>query len=162
MLTTPVREAIRRGLAVAAVVWLALSIEIVLSNVVLASPQDDDDGIAVGLSYLAVFTSFLVIGRLAAHVAHGWRPFALAGAVAGAFIGSFTAGTFFAVDNIFLSTISQQQTKIDGLAASGMTSMRAYVNHSLIGPLIFWTVLFAVFGAVLAVAGGFSARPKPA
>jgi uncharacterized membrane protein YeiB len=73
---------------------------------------------------------------------------------AGGFLGIFSAGTFFAIDNNFLSIVSKQQTKIDGLAQSGMTSMRAYLNHNLIGPLVFWTVGFAVLGAVLAVAGG--------
>jgi hypothetical protein len=36
---------------------------------------------------------------------------------------------------------------------------RAYLNQGLIGPLVFWTVSFAVLGAVLAVAGGVSAGP---
>ena len=154
----PVRAALRRALMVAAIVWLALSVEIVLSNVVFADPQGDD-GPWPAISYLAGFAALFVTGRLAARVAAGWRTHALAGGIAGALIGSLTAGTFFAVDNIFLSTISLQQTKIDGLAQSGMTSMRAYLNQGLIGPLVFWTVSFAVLGAVLAVAGGVSVGP---
>jgi hypothetical protein len=155
----PVRAAIRRALIVAAIMWLALSVEIVLSNVVFASPPSNDDGPWPAISYLIGFASFWLVGRLAAKVATGWRVHALAGAIAGAVLGISTAGTFFAVDNIFLSIVSQQQSKIDGLAQSGMSSMRAYLNHDLIGPLVFWTVSFAVLGAVLAVAGGATVHP---
>ncbi|HKD96937.1 MAG TPA: hypothetical protein VKB69_04970, partial [Micromonosporaceae bacterium] len=102
-MTSPVRVAIRRAVLVAAIVWLALSVSIVLSNVVFPRPQDDDS-VAIVAAYLAVFVSLLVTGRLAAEVTADRRTQALAGAVAGALIGSFTAGTFFAVDNIFLST----------------------------------------------------------
>ena len=101
-------------------------------------------------------------GSLAAKVATGWRIHALAGAIAGAVLGVFSAGTWFAVDNIFLSIVSKQQTKIDGLAQSGMSSMRAYLNHNLIGPPVFWTIGFAVLGAVFAVAGGATVHPSRA
>jgi hypothetical protein len=158
----PVRAAIRRALIVAAILWLVFSVGIVLSNVVFPRPQSNDDGPWPAIAYLVGFAAFWLVGRLAAKVAAGWRIHALAGAIAGAFLGIFSAGTFFAIDNIFLSIVSQQQTKIDGLAQSGMGSMRAYLNHDLIGPLVFWTVGFAVLGAVLAVAGGATVHPTRA
>jgi hypothetical protein len=134
----------------------------VLSNVVFAHPQSDDDGPWPATAYLVGFAAFWFVGRLAAKVATGSRIHALAGAIAGAVLGIFNAGTWFAIDNIFLSIISKQQTKIDGLAQSGMSSMRADLNHNLIGPLVFWTVGFAVLGAVLAIAGGATVHPTEA
>lgn len=157
-MSSSARAAVRRALVVAGIVWLILSVVIVLSNVVFASAQDDD-GPWVVAGYLAVFASFLIVGRLAARDTPDRRIHAVAGAVAGAVTGILVTGTFFAVDNIFLSTISKQQTKIDGLAQSGMTSMRTYVNQGLIGPLVFWTIGFAVIGAMLAMAGAASGRP---
>jgi len=55
------RKAIRRGVLIAVLCWLGLSVEIVLSNVVFPS-QRDNDGVSVLLSYLGVFAvSFLAL-----------------------------------------------------------------------------------------------------
>jgi hypothetical protein len=158
---SPVRMALRRATAVAAVAWLVLSVGIVLSNVVFPSPTDDNDGPLVLASYLGVFVALVVVGRLAGQVTTSPRVHVLAGTVAGALIGAFTAGTFFAMDNIFLSIVSQQQSHITGFAESGMSSMRDYLNHTLVGALVFWTILFGVLGAGLAAAGGATVR-RPA
>jgi hypothetical protein len=152
-MSSSVRAAVRRAIVVAAVVWLVFSVGVVLSNVVFARVQGDD-GVEVLAAYSLLFVAFMVTGRHAARVGGGSGIQALSGAVAGTLIGSFTAGTFFAVDNIFLSIVATQQSKIDGFAHSGMTSMREYLNHDLIGPLVFWTVAFGVFGAVFAMVGG--------
>jgi hypothetical protein len=157
-MSSPVSAALRRAVVVAAVVWLALSVEIVLSNVVFVPVPDDDDGVWAIAGYGLVFAALMIIGRHAARIGGGSGVQALSGAVAGALIGSFIAGTFFAVYNVFLTTVAKQQSKIDGLAQSGMTSMREYLNASLVGPLVFWTVAFAVFGAVFALVGGMTVR----
>jgi hypothetical protein len=67
-------------------------------------------------------------------------------------------GTFAVVDNAFLDTISQQQAKIDGLAHSGMTSMRAYVNSGLAVGAFTLAVFFGAAGAGLGVLGGLLGR----
>lgn len=153
-MTPSVRAALRRAALVAVTVWVVLSVAILATNVVFPHPQSDDDGVGLALGYLAVFVGLVCCGILAARAATSWRIQALAGAVAGALIGALTAGTFFAMDNLFLSTIAQQQTKIAGLAHSGMSSMREYLNTSLLGALVAWTLEFAVLGAGLAAAGG--------
>jgi hypothetical protein len=158
-MTAPASAAMRRAVIVAAITGMALAIGVVLSNVVFANPSNDDDGFWPIVAYAAVFAAFLLTGHLAARVDAGPRIQAFAGAVAGALIGILTTGAFFAVDNIFLSVVAKQPSKIDGLAHSGMTSMREYLNASLVGPLVFWTVGFAVFGAILAIIGGAFARP---
>lgn len=151
------RVAIGRAAIVAVIVWAALSTEIVLSNVVFPS-RDDNDGLSVVVSYLGVFAALAFTGRLAARTATGWRDLATAGATAGALIGALTIGTFFFVDNVFLDIVSQQQTKIDGLAHSGMTSMRAYINDGLLVSMAALTIFFGAAGAGLAVVGGLATR----
>lgn len=156
-----IRAALRRAVAVAAVVWAALSVEIVLSNVVFPSAGDDDAFAVVG-SYLTVFAALAATGFLVGRTASSWRVLALAGAVAGGLIGVLTIGTYFAVDNAFLGTIGQQQSKIDGLAGSGMSSMRAYVNLSLLPALGGLSTFLAIAGAFLANAGGRLAAARQA
>jgi hypothetical protein len=155
------RAAVGRGAIVALVVWVALSVEIVLSNVVFPS-GGDNDGLSVLISYLGVFAALAFTGRLAARTATDWRGLAAAGATAGALIGALTVATFFVVDNVFLDIVSRQQTKIDGLAGSGMTSMRAYINDGLLLSLAALTIFFGAAGAGLGVVGGVVTRARRA
>ena len=157
--TRPTGNPIWRGVLVALVVWVGLSIEIVLSNVVFPS-REDDDAVSVLIAYLCVFVALGITGILVARTGRGWRAAAAAGAVAGALIGALTIGTFFFVDNVFLETISQQQAKIDGLARSGQTSMRAYVNSGLTGAAVGLTIFFGIVGAALAGVAGYASQPR--
>jgi hypothetical protein len=54
-----------------------------------------------------------------------------AGATAGLVLAVLGMGTFAVIDNAFLSIVSRQQAKVAGFRASGMSSMRAYVNADL-------------------------------
>ena len=156
------RSAIKRGLLVATLVSLVVSTGIVLTNVVLPSPTDDDTVIVVG-SYLGIFAAFLLIGVLADRAGAGRRGLVLAGLVAGVMIGLVIITTFIVVDNVWLDIVSQQQSKIDGFARSGETSMRAFINRGLIGPGIFFTVVFGGLGAILSLIGGLIGhRPEHA
>ncbi|RZU01938.1 hypothetical protein EV645_8054 [Kribbella rubisoli] len=150
--------ALRRAFLAAGIVWVALSIEIVLSNVVFPTTEDTD-GASVLISYLAVFGAFVIIGVLTARVTSDWRVLALAGGTTGVVIGALTIGTYAVIDNVFLDVISRQQAKIDGLAGSGYTSMRTYVNLSLLFGAGLLSVFLGVVGAGLAVTGGL-ARPR--
>jgi hypothetical protein len=151
--------ALRRALPVAGIVWVALSIEIVLSNVVFPTTEDND-GTSVLISYLAVFSALLIIGVLAARVTSDWQVLALAGGIAGALIGALTIGTYAVIDNVFLDVIGRQQPKIDGLAGSGFSSMRTYVNFSLLFGAGLLSAFLGVAGAGLAVAGGLAIRSR--
>ncbi|HZM84814.1 MAG TPA: hypothetical protein VFC19_54525 [Candidatus Limnocylindrales bacterium] len=151
------RAALRRGTTVGLIVSAVLAAEIVLSNVVFPS-TDDNDGLSVLVSYLGIFVALCYTGVLAAKVTTRLRDLALAGAVAGALIGLLAIGTFIVVDNVFIDIVSQQQSKIDGLANSGMTSMRDYINASLRGALIAMTLFLAAAGAGLATVFGTAAR----
>lgn len=59
------RRAIARGMLIAGTVWLGLSAEIVVVNVVLPS-KTDDDGASVLISYLCIFAALYLTGMLAA------------------------------------------------------------------------------------------------
>jgi hypothetical protein len=151
----PHRRAIGAALVAAAIAWAALSAEIVLTNVVFPS-RTDDDAAPVLVSYLCIFATLFLVGRLAARAGAGAGTQVLAGILAGALIGAATVATFAVVDNVWLDIVSRQQTKIDGFAHSGAASMRAYVNEGLVGAALFLTVALAAFGALLARAGGLS------
>jgi hypothetical protein len=158
------RRAIRRGTLIAGTIWLGLSVEILVANVVLPS-KSDDDAVAVLTSYLCIFAALFLTGMLAARDGAGRRGQVLAGLVAGAMIGALTTGTFAVVDNLWLDVVAQQQSKIDGFAHSGAGSMREFINHGLIGVAVFLTVGLGALGAALSWAGGLVGRepllPRP-
>ena len=154
------RRAIKRGALIAAIIWLGLSVEIVLSNVVFPS-KNDDDTISVLVSYLCVFAGLLLTGTAAARDGTGRKRLALAGFIAGTMIGAMTVTTFAVVDNVWLDVIGQQQAKIDGFAHSGAASMREYINNGLVGAAVFLTVALGVFGAALSLVGGLVGREPP-
>jgi len=145
--------AIRRAALIAGTIWLGLSAEILLSNVVFPS-RTDDDAIPVLVSYLCIFAALFLTGLLAARAGAGRRTQVLAGVIAGSLIGALTVASFAVADNVWLDIVAQQQTKIDGFARSGAGSMREYINHQLIGTAVGLTVGLGVFGAALAWAGG--------
>jgi NO-binding membrane sensor protein with MHYT domain len=152
------RSALRWAVGLALSVWAALAAVIVLTNVVFPS-RTDNDGISVLLGYLGIFAALYYTGVRAARVTPSRWIAVISGAIAGALIGFLTIATFLAVDNTFLDIVSQQQSKIDGLANSGMTSMRDYINASLLPGLGFLSVALAVLGAGLAFLGsGFHPR----
>jgi hypothetical protein len=147
------RRAVGRGTLIAATVWLGLSAEILVVNVVVPS-KTDDDAVSVLISYLCIFAALFLTGMRAARDGAGRKGQVLAGLVAGAMIGALTAGTFAVVDNVWLDVVAQQQSKIDGFAHSGAGSMREFINHGLIGTAVFLTVGLGVLGAALSWAGG--------
>ncbi len=154
----PVRRALRRGLLIAGLVWLALSVEIVLTNVVFPT-RKDNDAIPAVLSYLAVFVLLALVGAGAARDRVGVGGRALVGAVTGAVIGVLTVGTFALVDNVWLDVVAQQQAKITGFAQSHAGSMREYINNGLSGAGVVLPLMLAGCGAVLASVGGLLGRP---
>ncbi len=145
-------RAIRRGGLLAGLVWLGLSAEILVTNVVFPTP--DDDTVTILASYLAVFAALGGIGVLAARSGAARRVQVLAGVVAGAMVGALTVASSAVVDNIWLATVSRQPQKIDGFAHSGAASMRAYINHDLIGPAVFAVIAFGIIGAIMGAVGG--------
>ena len=155
------RRSIARTAALAGIVWLGLSVEILLSNVVFPSPTDDD-AIPVLLSYLCVFAALFLAGLLAARGGANRIGQAAAGLFAGILIGLLTTASFAVVDNVWLDIVAQQQTKIDGFAHSNAASMRDYINEGLAGVAVGLPIGLGIFGVMLGLAGGYTAGgPAP-
>jgi hypothetical protein len=155
-MVSPANRSIRRGILIGLGVWAALSVEIYLSNVVFPTRKDDDT-VPVLLSYLAIFAALAAVGYLAGRSGTTPAVAAVSGAVTGGVIGVLTIGTFMVVDNVWLDIVSQQPTKIDGLARSGGTSMREFINAGLVPGFFVLGAMLAGFGAVLALGGAFVA-----
>jgi hypothetical protein len=152
-MATPTGRSIRIAILLALGIWVVLSVDIVLTNVVFPQPQGDDT-VDVLLGYFAVFATLGTVGFLAARRGARTLTVALCGAIAGALTGLLSIGTFFVVDNVWLDIVSRQQSKIDGLARSGGGSMRDFINSGLTGAAIGLPLILAAFGVVLAVGGG--------
>jgi predicted outer membrane lipoprotein len=156
------RRSILRTLAIAGVVWLGLSVEILLSNVVFPS-RTDDDLVPVLISYLCVFAAMFLAGFLAARGGARRRMQVAAGALVGVVVGLLTAASFAIVDNVWLDVVAQQQTKIDGFAHSGAASMRDFINQGLIGVAVGLPLGLGFFGTLFGLAGGLAGdRRAPA
>jgi len=159
-----IRRAIKRGALIVGIVWLALSVEILFLNVVFPS-KTDNDAIPMVMSYLGIFAALYLTGMLAARDGTSRAGQILAGLTAGVMIGALLVATFAIVDNVWLDVVSQQQTNIDGFAHSDAVSMRDYINHNLIGPAVFFTIVFGAVGAMLGGLGGLAghkaAAPPP-
>jgi len=143
---------------IAGVVWAGLSAEIVVSNVIMP-PTSDDDASAVLLSYLLVFAALSVTGAIAARDGAGRRGQVRGALSRGPLIGALTTVSFAVVDNVWLGIVAQQPSKMEGFAHSDAASMRAFVNHGLVGAAVFLTVGFGVAGAFFGRAGGLVSGP---
>ena len=154
------RRVMTRVAVIVGVVWLLLSTEILLSNVVFPS-KTDNDGIQVLLSYLGVFGALFLTGFVAQRAGAKRRGQVLAGLVAGMMIGLLTTASFLVVDNVWLDVVAQQQTKIEGFAHSNAASMRDFINQGLIGVAVFFTFGFGAMGALLGLMGGTAGDTPP-
>jgi hypothetical protein len=63
-------------------------------------------------------------------------------------------GVYLAVNNLFFDIVSQQHDKRVAFAASGWTSMRAYINVTQVEGLVVLVPMLAIVGAALGLIGG--------
>jgi ethanolamine transporter EutH len=156
-----VRVGASDGLAIAGL----LAILVVLTNVVFpGGPDESDSDPEYVVQYLAT------VGTLAALLiaigAHGVRRSASmagaakAGATAGAVVAVMVTLTFVVVNNLFLSIVSQQHDKRVAFAASGWTSMRAYLTVTQLQGGLFLVPVLALVGTILGLLGGAVFRPR--
>jgi len=151
------RRLAKKTALIVGIVWLGLTLEILRSNVVFPSTQDDD-AVSVLVAYLCVFVALALVGAVAARSGADRRAQAIAGLAAGVAIGALTIATFAVVDNVWLGIVSQQQQKIDGLAHSGGGSMRAYINQGLVLAMFGLSAMLGLFGVALSLAGGIAGQ----
>jgi hypothetical protein len=149
-------KAIGHAAITAVVAWIPLGVVLYLSNVVFPATADNTLGvIAIDLYLVIALMSVGVAARRASALAGA--PI-VAGMLAGLIIAVLAMGTFAVIDNVFLAIVSHQQDKIDGLHASGLTSMRAYINASLEATAPGVSLILASGGAFLAYLGASAAR----
>lgn len=159
--------AIRRGIYDGLIITAFLAVEIVLTNVVFPQgPNESDSDPEYVIPYLielAILASLLVVvgfrGRRRLNTTFAGVK---AGAAAGLVLAFTVTLIFLAMNNAFFDIISQQHDKRVAFAASGWTSMRAYVSvQQLLGLTILVPMMFIV-GSGLGWLGGLLGRRRRA
>lgn len=155
----PKDHAVRRGLIDGLAVSAAIAVLVVLTSVVFpGGPNESDDDPEYVIQY------FITVGILACLLmaigARGYRGTGsrqLAGLKSGATAGGVLAVMitliFLTVNNLFLGIVSQQHDKRVAFAASGWTSMRAYLTATQLKGGLFLVPMLVLLGALLGVAG---------
>jgi hypothetical protein len=137
-------------------------VAIVGTNVLFPSNESDSEYTAVYLlGYASLLLVFAAIGFLGSHnrrILSGTR----AGTTAALLGGAIALAAFFAVDNLFLSIVSQQVDKIQGFHQSTYPTMRAYINADLLRAVLIGLPLLGIAGAVCGTLGGILRRLIPA
>jgi hypothetical protein len=163
ILTDP---AVRRGLFDGLIVSALIAVDVVLPNVGFPPGPDESDSdpeyVWQILAVYALLALLLVaIGARARRRAGRLDAGPVAGGVAGAVIAVLATLTFLVVNNVFLDIVSRQHDKRVAFAASGWTSMRAYLTvEQLLGGAVL-LVMLVVVGAVLGLLGAALARRRP-
>jgi hypothetical protein len=145
-----------RAALVTVIAWIPVGAALYLSNVVFPSPEDNAFGVLAMDAYLIL--TLMAAGAAARRAAGGVGHSIVAGITAGLIIAVLGMGTFAIIDNLFLSVVSHQTAKIDGFRASGMTSMRAYINADLESTAPGVALVAAFGGAFLGIVGAMADR----
>jgi hypothetical protein len=177
--------AVRRGVFDGVILSALIAVDVVLTNVVFPPGPDESDSdpeyVWQNLATYAVLALLLVAigaragratvtGRTAVAGGAGGRmprpaAGAVGGGVAGVVIAVLVTLTYVAVNNAFLSVVSQQHDKRVAFAASGWTSMRAYLTVEQLLGGVFLVVALGLVGGVLGLLGATVFRrrqPEPA
>jgi hypothetical protein len=145
---------VKRGLYDGMIISGLLAVFVVLTNVVFPAGPDESDSdpeyVWQYLVTLVVLAGLLVLigvrGRRAGGTMAGGVK---AGIAAGVTIAVMVTLTFLVVNNLFLDIVSRQHDKRVAFAASGWTSMRAYLTVTqLQGGLVLVPVLGIIGGAL--------------
>lgn len=162
--------AVRRGIWDGLIVSGLTAIVVVLTVVVFPSGPDESDGDPeylwqLGAAVLVLAVLFVAIGYRGRRRATGVSGGPKAGAAAGAIFAVMVTLIFLTVNNIFFDIVRQQHDKRVAFAASGWSSMRAYVNVQQVEGLSVLIPMGIVAGVVLGLIGAAIAgarRQSPA
>lgn len=157
--------AVRRGAYDGLIVAGLLAVFVVMTNVVFPGGPNESDS---DPEYMAqyVVTLAIMAGLLVAIGVRGRRRSdemlagLKAGAVAGGLIAVMVTLTFLAVNNLFLDIVSRQHDKRVAFAASGWSSMRAYLTVTQLEGGIFLVPMLTLVGGALGMLGGAMFRPR--
>lgn len=156
--TTGLREYARaagRSAVLALIAYVPIGLVLYLFTVVFTSAQVAVPAVA-GYGYpLLVLLAAGARARRAS--ARAGAPI-VAGLAAGLVLAILAVATIAVMDNAFLPVISQQQDTIEKFRASGMTSMRAYLNRDLESTTPVVIIVVAIAGAAFGPLGPVLAR----
>jgi hypothetical protein len=105
-------------------------------------------------AYIVLALLFVTIGAHARRGSAGAWAGAKGGAAAGLVIAIGVTVTIFVIDNAFFGIVSQQHDKRLAFAASGWSSMRAFINFQILTGTVFVLPAATAVGAALGGLGG--------
>jgi hypothetical protein len=158
-------QAVRRGVYDGLIVSALIAVLVVVTNVVFPGGPDESDAdpeyVIQYLITLACLAGLLIaIGARGRRRGDGLAGGVKAGGAAGGLIAAMVTLTFLAVNNVFLDIVSRQHDKRVAFAASGWSSMRAYLTVTQLGGALVLIPLLAFVGAVLGLFGAALFRPR--
>jgi hypothetical protein len=150
--------ALRRGTFDGLLIAALSAVIILVSNVIIPGNPAASDGDATSVAwYLALIAVigllFVVVGARGRRRGTGLGAGVRSGAVAGAVLAIAVTLTFIVVNNLFLGTVSQQHDKRINFAASGWTSMRAYLTFEQLRSALILIPVTAAAGALAGLTG---------
>jgi len=156
---------LRRGIFDGLIIAGLIAVDVVLTNVVFPQGPDESDSdpeyLLRYLAELSILAMLLVaIGARARRRQDNAMAGIRAGAAAGVVIAGLTTIIFLVVNNIFLNIVSQQHDKRLAFAASGWSSIRAYLTVQQLGGAVFLIPALGLVGAVLGLVGAAVFRPR--
>jgi MYXO-CTERM domain-containing protein len=151
--------AIRRGVYDGLIIAALIAIVVVLSVVVFPAGPDESDSdpeyvVQLLLSFAGLAVLLMLVGLRARRRSPDRLAGLKAGVAAGVVIAVLVTGVYLAVNNLFFDIVSQQHDKRVAFAASGWTSMRAYINVTQVEGLVVLVPMLAIVGAALGLIGG--------
>lgn len=145
-----------RACLVAAVACIPICTVLYLSNVVFPRSEDSTLSVLSGDAYVVL--TLMAAGAAARRASSRPGAAILAGAAAGLVVAAVSMAAFAVIDNAFLPVVSLQAAKVAGFRASGLTSMRAYINAGLEATAPGVAVMLAFGGAFLGALGASADR----
>jgi len=150
--------AVRRGAYDGLIVAAVIAAVAFLTVVVFApGPDETDDDpeylVQLLVAYVLLFIALMAIGAHARRRSDSPYAGLKAGAAAGFVIASMVTLTYLLINNAFFPIVSQQHDKRVAFAASGWSSMRAFINFQTLSGLVVVVPMATAVGAGLGFLG---------
>ena len=139
--------------------WLPVGTLIFLTTVTFPSRFD---AIATVGGFFYLMGLFLAIGAIASRACARPRPgtWLAACTASGTLMAVLFSATYAVIDNAYLGIVSRDPEQIAAFRASGMTSMRDFINVSLEHQVIVGFVVCVVIGVLMGMVGAVCAAER--